>query len=796
MVCKTTLKTFFSFFIISLLASALGFGQTILTEGDIAITGVNSEGTSDQFSFVLLTDVSNNTEIHFTDHGWLEDGGFRNPSGEGIVTWTATSDLTCGTEIIIENIATSTFSSSTGTAIQTSGIFLLAGTNGDQILAFQGALSEPTFLYAIHFGNANSWTDADDTNNSAVPAGLTDGVNAIDMGNYENGTYNCTVTTNLTLILEAIANVSNWTTHNTTRQTLGNCSYTVCVGSCVSTVTWNGTWNGSPDLTTEVIIDAPYNTATEGSFKACSLTVSSGIRLTVNNGTYVEVENNVTVDGELWVETQGNFVQNESNGTFTVNLGGESRVNKQTATKNAWYYYTYWSSPVIDWTIAEAFPDAPANRRFLFNASNYLDTDGNGIDDNGDDWQIALAGDIMQPGVGYAATESLFFIPGGTGTATFVGNFNTGDIETSIVYNPANISGSWNLIGNPYPSAIDFIAFQQANSSVIDGAAYFWSQASPPDASNPGNQVLNFSQNDYAVFTVGSGGAAGASGITPNKYIPSGQGFFIAGIDNGNATFTNAMRMADGSSNNQFFKAYTSKNNKLENKLWVNLTSDNGVFNQILVAYVDGATNDDDGLSYDAPRIFIQDLPSALYTEIENSNKKFAIQGKAATSLGETETIKLGFTTNIDLATLYTLSIAQLQGDFLSHNAIYLKDNLLNKVHDLKACDYTFTSEVGEFNERFVIMFNNTTLSADKVSLESNTLNIVDLSNDLVEFSTSNNLKINSVSIFDLMGRELYKFKGQNSTEIYNLSKLKTAFYVAKVKLSNGVTVSKKAVKK
>ena len=55
MVYKTTFKTFFSFLTVSIFVVSFGFGQTVLTEGDIAITGVNSDNP-DQFSFVLLTD--------------------------------------------------------------------------------------------------------------------------------------------------------------------------------------------------------------------------------------------------------------------------------------------------------------------------------------------------------------------------------------------------------------------------------------------------------------------------------------------------------------------------------------------------------------------------------------------------------------------------------------------------------------------------------------------------------------------------------------------------------------------
>ncbi|WP_370477156.1 T9SS type A sorting domain-containing protein [Tamlana flava] len=621
--------------------------------------------------------------------------------------------------------------------------------------------------------------------------------NGIDLSAYTN------VTATITFRLYAFQAGSDLGTFDIQENTTSNKGIIIngtVSPFCSSTVTWDGTvWsNGTgPDLTTEAILNASYNTTVNGgSFSACSLTVNSGATLTVDNGTFVEVENDVTVDGSLIVQTQGNFVQNDDAGTFTNN--GLSRVNKQTATKAAWYYYTYWSSPVMGETIGSVFPDVDGDRRFLFNAANFVDNDGNDIDDNGDDWQPAYSGDTMTPGVGYAVTESRFFF-GGSGTASFEGEFNTGDVDVNITYNVANTGMKWNFIGNPYPSAIDFVAFHAANSSVVDGVAYFWSQATPPDSANPGNQDLNFSNNDYATYTVGVGGAAGGGPDTPDQFIPSAQGFFIAAVTNGTATFTNAMRMADGISNTQFFRGSGSKKKShslVENRLWVNLTSDNGVFNQILVGYVNGATNGNDGLAYDAPRLITPDAPSVLYTSMEENNKKYVIQGKNINSINEDEVIKLGFSTKIDVATLYKLSIAQLEGDFLSSNNVYLKDNLLNSVHDLSLSDYTFTSEVGEFNNRFEIVFKQEALSTDFDLANANSLKIVELYNHDVRFTTSNNLKIKAVNIYDLFGRQLYQLKGQNTSETYTLSNLKSTVYIAKVELSNGAIVTKKAIKK
>ena len=101
------------------------------------------------------------------------------------------------------------------------------------------------------------------------------------------------------------------------------------IAACPTTVTWDGTWSGTPTASTAVIIDAPYDTGFGGaqtSFNACSLTVNS--LLTVANNTYVEVQNDVSVSGEIYVDTQGAFVQRGNVGTFTLTGSGTASVQK------------------------------------------------------------------------------------------------------------------------------------------------------------------------------------------------------------------------------------------------------------------------------------------------------------------------------------------------------------------------------------------------------------------------------------------------------------------------------------
>ena len=509
----------------------------------------------------------------------------------------------------------------------------------------------------------------------------------------------------------------------------------------------------------------------------------------MDNETYVEVANDVTVNGNLIVETKGAFVQINDNGTFT----GTGKVNKTTANKNAWYYYTYWGSPVSNMTVASAFPNVSSNRRYFFNAANFLDANNDGFDDN-NDWTIATGVSIMTPGTGYAVTSSSSSTFPGPDYITFEGTFNTGTITTPIIYTGDVSSADHpNLLGNPYASAINYNDFYNANSSIIEGVTYFWSQATPINANG------KFSQNDYATYSVGmNAGVAGASGVIPNEFVPSGQGFFITAKANGTASFSNSMRAKGTTDNSQFFKTSTSKNNSNSsnsNKLWVNLSSDNGVFSQILVGYVDGATSDNDGLLFDAPKLESGEA-AILYSTIINSSKRFVIQGKDVNSLTSDEMIPLGFKTTISEATMFTISIAQLKGDFLNGNAIYLKDKLLNTINDLSANDYTFTSEVGTFNDRFEIVFKSVTLSTETVALDANTVNILQKSQNNITFKVANNHTIKTIVIYDIQGRLIYQLKGNKNEETFNLPKLNQAIFIAKIELSNGALITKKAIKK
>ena len=208
-------KLFLLFFI---LAISVGiFAQTSLTAGDIAIVGFNSDDP-DEFAFVCLVPLDAGTIIRFTDAGWLNGGGFWNGtvwwggnSPEGGVEFNAATSYNAGDVIIYSGTGGEWTTYSVDPLDGTFGL----GTNGDQIIAFQGTATSPApIIYGLHFG-ASSWGEDGVgfwTDDSYLPTGLINGTSAVAVGDVDNGYYNGGAMSDLNALRTAIGNSSNWVT--------------------------------------------------------------------------------------------------------------------------------------------------------------------------------------------------------------------------------------------------------------------------------------------------------------------------------------------------------------------------------------------------------------------------------------------------------------------------------------------------------------------------------------------------------------------------------------------------------
>lgn len=194
--------------------------------GDIAFNGYLCDGAH-EYSFVLLVNIPSGTAINFTDRGWKSTGGFRDGE-EDIVTWTATSALPAGTEVLIHNLT-----ASVGTVTATTGSPLQFTDQGDQVFAYYGdtptAGDESSFLAAIHM-NGEWDATASSARTSAKPSVFTDGVTSIAIApEKDNAYYICDGLTEGTaaVLRTALNTKENWNATNLVLTEIPVCGFTV-----------------------------------------------------------------------------------------------------------------------------------------------------------------------------------------------------------------------------------------------------------------------------------------------------------------------------------------------------------------------------------------------------------------------------------------------------------------------------------------------------------------------------------------------------------------------------------------
>jgi hypothetical protein len=529
----------------------------------------------------------------------------------------------------------------------------------------------------------------------------------------------------------------------------------------------NNGWNENVDPTGKSI-ELQNNLTISNDLTVCSCTVKSGTTITIPAGRTFTVIGDVTVEqtGKIIVENNGSFVQINNNATFTGAIQSfEMRRNTQPVFR---FDFTYWSSPVKEsagFTLNNLSPQTLRTRYMKWRHSTSPQA-----------WEIILDGtEVMVPGRGYIVRAPQTYNIEGVGAsqiypAAFIGVPNNGIITHPV--SGSTVVNTWNLIGNPYPSAMDATTFLNANAQTLGGTLYFWTH------NTAFSSVSNFSYStsDYATWN-GTGGVATAAvgDVNDNISVPTGriaagQSFFVRGIGEGAGTinFDNTMRVAG--SNNQFFRPTPTQpaddwQITGKHRIWLNLRGETQGFNQTLVGYIPSATNGldhlYDGDSFGGNQVTFYSILGA---------KNLVIQGRALPFSNQDE-VPLGYKTTL-VGTL-NISIDHHDGLFEGQN-IYIKDNLLNIVHNLKEAPYLFTTVAGTFNDRFVLRYlPEASLGTNTPIIDANSILVFNKSNQISIKSTSHT--ISKVEIYDLQGRLLFSqnkvYKQEFTTQELHVNK-------------------------
>ena len=500
--------------------------------------------------------------------------------------------------------------------------------------------------------------------------------------------------------------------------------------------------------------------------------------MTVPSGRTLNITNALTVlgTGSLVFDNNASLVQGSAT-TVSSNVGNITYKRNTVAVRR--YDFTYWSSPVSGFTLHDLSPGTAANMYQSYDPFSGWVSHMNGAA-------------VMTPGIGYIvrASESNSLTVGSVHSASFVGVPNNGDV------NMKPIPAKWNLVGNPYPSALDATKFIQANTAgpnpTIVGTVYFWTHNTAPAVTDPTKpNIYAYTSNDYAVFNL-SGSVATREAISdptanpsdniPTGSIASGQGFFVKALTDTPIKFTNSMRVATAG-NSQFFK--TDKTTGVRDRLWLNFKNAKGAFKQVLIGYFDEATNSFDN-NYDATTL--NGNPYVDFYSV-NETKKLTIQGRAL-PFENSDLIPLGYRSTIDGE--FTIAIDHTEG-ILDGQTIYLEDKKTGVIHNLNTSDYNFIAETGTFTDRFVLRYTNKTLGTGDFENSPDGI-LVSVKNKVINvLSSKENIK--EVTIFDITGKLLYSKNKVSNTElqIQNLPSGNQVL-VVKITLENDASVTRKII--
>jgi hypothetical protein len=643
-------------------------------------------------------------------YGWtITDGGILNPAeinlqgnGQNILSGDSTPDVADDTDfgtVVLNTPTTKTYTiQNTGTSNLSVANIALSGADAD--LFAIGGIALPATIAA---GDSATFT----VNFNAAISGVKTATVTITSDDCDESAYTFSV------------------------RGSGGCLTATWTGA-ISTA-WNtaGNWScgAVPDSITDVTIAATTNQPVISSDVAIkTITLNTGTSLTVPTGLNLTVTNYIHNSGTLTVENNANLIQIDAV-TNTGNI-----IVKRKSAPIVRLDHTLWSAPVTGQNLFAFSPATLTNRFYTYATSSnaYVNTGLN-------------ASSTFEAGKGFAirAPNNQSTVAPIPWEGTFTGVPNNGTIPFTL---NATIPG-YNLVGNPYPSTIDAVAFVAANPNIT-GTLYFYAHSLSMNANGVFPQGTN-----YAVWNSTGPTASTSSVLQPTPEIPNGiiqvgQGFFVKATVAGTINFTNAMRVTNNA--NQFLRSTTVE----KNRLWLNLKTGTGTdINQILVGYITGATqgveSNYDGLSFG-------NTGSFLSSKIDGAD--YAIQGRSL-PFDSSDIVPLGF--KASTAGNYTIALTNSDGLFDGNQEVFLQDNLMGITHDIIGSAYSFSSQIGTFDARFSLVYTNT-LGVDESNFAPNSVKVYK-EGEWFRVKT-NGIVMQEVRVFDLAGRLIFKQSGINDS--------------------------------
>jgi len=377
-------------------------------------------------------------------------------------------------------------------------------------------------------------------------------------------------------------------------------------------------------------------------------------------------------------------------GSGSGEVSGNVKMERYLATA---FGYKYFSSPFQSATVSQfdAYRDTSSTAFPTFYLYNENRLTGAGEDMSG--WTIySTPSGILNQLEGYAVN----FGPVSVAKTPFLtGIVNNGDMDRILQNHNRTYTQGFNLVGNPYPSPIDWNEAGWTKDN-IDNAVYFFN-ATGTTGIPAADDTIQY-QGTYSSYVNGISTGNGTN------IIAAMQGFFVHVSNSATYPVTGTLGTSNLVRVNDLNPTFKSKVVDDRPILWFTLTSDvpNAVEDVALISFDYNSTQAFDN-DLDALKMKNTDpLVPNLYT-FSVESKQLSINSMPLLSDSITE-IPLGIQTLKDGDIIFKAKDIRYVPENIH---IYLLDAEMNIIQDLEADpDYQVNLKAGEYNQRFSLIFS------------------------------------------------------------------------------------------
>jgi hypothetical protein len=338
-------------------------------------------------------------------------------------------------------------------------------------------------------------------------------------------------------------------------------------------------------------------------------------------------------------------------------------------------------------------------------------------------WGTVHPGSNFEAGRGY-----LYSFQTANPTKSFAGNLHSGSVSCGLTFSSDSLElKGFNLVGNPYPSSIDWSAGSGWTRSAL-----------APSGDGYDIWIWNPAAGNYGVYNSADGDGTGTNSVT--RYIAPMQGFFVRAAGTGTLGMDNTVRVHNGASD---WKNSTRDHNRIS---VVVASDENDKTDEVRLVF--GCDENRPG----AAKLF-SPVPEAPSLYLEDGTRYHSVRYLSGTA--ENPSVPVLF--RAGAGGLHTLRISFDPAQF---ETVMLEDRKEHYRQNMKIVSgYSFKASVTDDPFRFILHFGpDEQVTAGDLPAgifhDGNNLNI-DLT--LVAHETE-------VTVCDVLGRTLYRQKLQGKT--------------------------------